>query len=285
MTKKKGLGRGLEALIGEKYDNDDIVTKLAEIPVKSINPNPFQPRSSINEKDIKPLSLSIKEKGILEPLIVRASGNEHYELIAGERRLRAAELAGLEKVPVIIRDASPVEMLEIALIENIHREDLNPIEEAESYKLLADKFERSQEDIARLCGKDRSTVANFMRLLQLPNPVKSDVRNGRLSAGHARALLSLNSQDMILEARDLVLRNQLSVRETEKLVKRLASPPKRGSKDSGDEAYFKSLSESMTRSLGAKVKIVAKGRKRIEISYSNNDELERIMRQMGVGVV
>ena len=257
-----------------------------EIPISEITANPFQPRTDIKPKDLHSLSLSIKDKGVLEPLVVRRLENGQYELIAGERRLRAAKLAGLEKVPVTLRIAEGAERLELALIENILRQDLNPIEEAEGYRRLAEEFARTNEDIARLTGKDRSTIANLQRLLSLPGPVQEDVRQARLSAGHARALLSLNNEDKILEAREIVLADGLSVRQTENLVKRIIKERPKKPKIKQDEAYFQALGDNFSRTLGAKVKVLHKGRKgKIEISYSSNAELERLMKLMGVNAV
>lgn len=283
MTKKKGLGRGLKALISEPEIENGAVSSVLEVRIEAIQANPLQPRAKINSKGLKALSESIKDKGVLEPLVVRRSGSDQYELIAGERRLRASKAAGLTRVPVIIRDADNVEMLELALIENLHREDLNPVEEAESYRRLAEEFSRTQEEIARIAGKDRSTVANLLRLLGLPSPVLDDVRQGRMTTGHARALLALPGDESILAAREQVLVGGLSVRETEALVKKLNRPQKaRKEKPVSDAAYYKSLSENMSRTLGAKVRIVPKGRRRIEISYSSNAELERIMKLLGI---
>ena len=282
MSKKRGLGRGLEALIEDRNDGNRAGTPL-EVPVEAIAANPLQPRSTIKDKELKALADSIKDKGVLEPLVAMRLGPDQYQLIAGERRLRASRLAGLETVPVILRDATRAEQLELALIENLHREDLNPVEEAESYQRLVDEFQRTQEEVARLSGRDRSTVANLMRLLALPEPVKDDVRQGRLTAGHARALLALPTPQQILTAREQVLTRGLSVRETEALVKKANSPPRPVRRDK-DQAYFEALSDSMTRTLGAKVRVQHRGKRgRIEISYSSNQDLERLMRLLGVG--
>ncbi|MFH1137919.1 MAG: ParB/RepB/Spo0J family partition protein [Pseudomonadota bacterium] len=284
MIKKRGLGRGLGALIDTGDEEALAPGAPLEIPISTISANPLQPRAEIKSKDLSVLAASIKDKGILEPLVVRRLEPGFYELIAGERRLRAAQLAGLEKVPVTVRQAEGVERLELALIENILRQDLNAIEEAEGYRRLAEEFARTNEDIARLTGKDRSTVANLQRLLSLPGPVQEDVRQGRLTAGHARALLALNNQDRILEAREKVLAGGLSVRETENLVKRILREKPRKSRTPQDEAFFQALSDNFSRALGAKVKVVHKGRKgKIEISYSSNADLERLMKVLGVG--
>ena len=282
MSKKRALGKGLGALIEDRVESAGAGLPL-EVPVQAIVANPLQPRSTIKDKELKALSDSIRDKGVLEPLMVIRLSPDQYQLIAGERRLRASRLAGLKTVPVILREASRAEQLELALIENLHREDLNPIEEAESYQRLADEFQRTQEDIARLSGRDRSTVANLLRLLSLPDPVQDDVRQGRLSAGHARALLGLANSQQILAAREQILTRGLSVRETEALVKKANRPPQ-PVRPPQDQAYFDSLSEAMTRSLGSKVKVLHRGKRgRIEISYNSNQDLERLMRLLGVG--
>ncbi len=285
MLKKKALGRGLGALIEDIDQGINQVSAPMELSIEAITANPLQPRKNFKARDLKALTDSIRDKGVLEPLVVRRIAPGSYELIAGERRLRASTEAGLKTVPVILRDATAVEMLELALIENLHREDLNPMEEAEAYQRLADEFDRNQEELARLAGKDRSTVANTLRLLQLPKAVQDDVRHGRLTAGHARALLALSDQERIQAAREQVLAGQLSVRETEALVKRLLQPPqKKKAAGARDDVYFQALAGEFSRRLGSKVNITRKGRRgRIEITFASNDELERIMKALGVG--
>jgi ParB family chromosome partitioning protein len=216
-------------------------------------------------------------------LIVRRTGIDRFELIAGERRLKAAQAAGLDRVPVVVREADRAEMLELALIENLHREDLNPMEEAEAYHRLAAEFNRSQETIARLAGRDRSTVANLLRLLQLPAPVQEDVRHGRLTTGHARALLALSDPDRIMAVREQVLARQLSVRATEALVKSSLRRRDSKKKTGADDIFYQTLAEELTRVLGARSKIVSRGRRgRIEITFSSTQELERLIRNLGV---
>jgi len=289
MTKKKGLGRGLEALMGDADQGFGPAGGLLELPIEAIYFNPLQPRSEVRGKDLEGLIESIRDKGVLEPLLVRARGSGEYELIAGERRLRAAQAAGLRTVPVVVREATPAEMLELALVENLLREDLNPMEEAEAYDRLAREFGRTQEETARLAGKDRSTVANLLRLLNLPEPVQEDVRRGRLTVGHARALLALVNPEQILKVREEVLARGLSVRETEKLVKKAMRPAavrRNPSKDREDEVYFQKIAETMSRNLQTKVKIFRKGhRGKVEISFHTFSDLERIMDFMGVDSV
>jgi len=251
MAKKKGLGRGLGALIEDLDEDFSLSGNPLEVPIGKISSNPFQPRVTFNEKELKALAESIKNKGVLAPLVVRRLDTDQYELIAGERRLRAAKTAGLDRVPVIVREATEVEMLEVALIENLHREDLDPIEEATAYRRLIQEFNQTQQDVARLTGRDRSTTANLMRLLNLPEAVQKDVRARRLSVGHARALLALEREDLILQVREKILREKLSVRQTETLVKRLLKPPVSKQTVKPDELYFQALAEQRPNSLPA----------------------------------
>jgi len=284
MTKKKGLGRGLDALMEDLDQDFSLSGGVLEVEPASVAPNPYQPRRQILPKDIKELTESVRQKGVLEPLLVRPKGDGRWELIAGERRLQAAKQAGLKRVPVMVREASESEMLEIALIENLHREDLNPIEEAEAYQRLAREFSRSQAQIAEVTGRDRSTVANLMRLLNLPLPVQEDVRQGRLSAGHARALLPLDEQELILQARKTILMKGLSVRQAEALVKTMLRPPAPRPKREEHQAYFQSLADQITRRVGARVRLIRRGKKgRIEIPFSSDRELERLLAYFGVG--
>ncbi|MBU2549012.1 MAG: ParB/RepB/Spo0J family partition protein [Proteobacteria bacterium] len=286
MTKKKVLGRGLGALIDDTDSNLSPSGAPLEVPIEAVSPNPLQPRREIKPVELKALTGSIRDKGVLEPLLVRRVEPGRYELIAGERRLRAAGAAGLKTVPVVVREAGRDEMLELALIENLLREDLNPVEEAEAYRRLADEFGKTQEDLARLTGKDRSTVANLLRLLHLPGPVLEDVRQGRLSAGHARALLALGDPGRIAAAREQVLAGHLSVRQTEALVKRALRGPKKKTDESQDRTYYQALAEQMTRSLGCRARVLARGKKgRVEIAYNSIEELERLLGRLGVDPV
>lgn len=288
MPRKKGLGRGLGALIDDIDDGDFMAPKTApsEISPDKISPNPYQPRRTIDAKDLKGLIESIKSKGVLEPLLVKPDGPDSYILIVGERRLEASKAAGLDRVPVVVRDATPSEMLEIALIENLHRKDLNPIEEAEAYQRLADEFGHTQAKIAGIAGRDRSTVANIMRLLQLPEAVRLDLVHNRLTIGHARAMLSLEDQDLMLEVRRQVLEGQLSVRETERLIKKLLKPPVEKPAVESDDLYLQALADQITRALGSKAKLIRQGGKgRIEIRFSSDQELERLLKFFNVGPV
>lgn len=283
MAKKKGLGRGLDALMDDLDKEFPASEGLVEVSIDSISPNPYQPRSKIKDKELKPLVESIKSLGVLEPILVKEVGPNRYELIAGERRLRASQAAKLDMVPVIIREATPAQQLEIALVENLLRENLNAMEQAEAYKRLTDEFGHTQADIAKLAGQDRSTVANILRLLNLPSAVKTDLRQNRLTLGHGRALLALEKEELILNARDQVLRGQLSVRETEALVKRMLKGPRPVRKPLENSEYFEKIAEEIAARLGSKVRINRSGKKgRIEISYSSNEELEALMKFFNV---
>ena len=269
-AKRRALGRGIGALIPGNYERDDTeamsTATPSSVPLAAIHPNPFQPRQHFAEAAIDELARSISEKGILQPLLVRPM-NGGYELIAGERRFRAAQRIGLETVPVTVREASDGEVLEIALIENIQRENLNPIEEAYAYRRLIEEFELTQDEIAQRVGKDRSTVANTLRLLQLPPEVQQEIERGALSAGHARALVGLNSDVARIELAREVLARRLTVRETEKLAKRTARPTV--------DDDLQAAEQRLTEALRTRVRIANRrnGSGRIEIEYYSLDEL------------
>ena len=248
-----------------------------QVPIEDIFPGKMQPRKDFDEKSLKDLASSIKEKGILQPPIVQ-SKNGGYELIAGERRWRAAQIAGLNKIPVIIKDLSGSEALEVALIENIQRKDLNPIEEASVYKRLIDDFNLTQETLSKRVGKDRSSLANYLRLLKLPQLIKQDLVNGALSMGHARALLALFLPGKLFEVRDSVVKKGLSVRATEALIKRMNNPQKKPDKKSKN-VFIVDLENKLQKSFGTRVKIKTsnKGGK-IEISFFSNNDLNRIIK-------
>ncbi len=272
MTQRKVLGRGIGALLpGAEEDKKFIVCGIEEI-----KPNRHQPRKVFDPEKLRELVASIKEKGVIQPLIARRIDGG-YELIAGERRWRASQMAGLKQVPVVLRDVRDSEMLELALIENIQRAELNPIEEAEAYQKLVDDFDFTQEELSIRVGKERSTIANHLRLLKLPELVKSDISNGKITTGHAKVILGLNTSEKQLEAHDIVVKKGLSVRETEALVKRVAKgkPVKRVHKTSTEIA---SLQEGLMRYLGTKVRIAGSGKKgRIVIEFYSPDELERLI--------
>ena len=277
---KKGLGKGLSALIPGADTTRD--SPNLQVEIDRIVPNPLQPRRSFGEAAIDELATSVRAQGIIQPLLVRRVG-EGYELIAGERRLRAAAKAGLKEVPVVVREASSGEMLQLALIENLQREDLNPMEEASAYQRLQGEFNLSQEEIARKVGKSRPAVANSMRLLLLPKEVQEEVAQGRLAAGQARALLGLESATLILAAAREVIAKGLSTREAERLVGRFKSARKRHRGGQISDPDLRSLVEKLQRSLGTKVHLLHRagsGRGKVEIEYYSLADLDRIIQMM-----
>jgi len=275
MVKKTGLGRGMAALL-EVVEDEGKSSGYFSCPIEEIKPNSEQPRKRFSIEKLEELAASIREKGIIQPLVVRKM-REHYELVAGERRWRAAQKAGLREVPVVIQDISDDAALEIALIENIQREDLNVIEQAEAFHSLIEKFHLSQEEMARRVGKDRSTVANSLRLLKLPITIKNDILEERLSMGHARAILSLETNELMEQARQDILAKRLSVRETENLVKRLKT--KRSVKPKALPApEITAVVDGLKRRFMTKVAIRQNGKGgKVEISFSSLDELTRII--------
>jgi ParB family transcriptional regulator, chromosome partitioning protein len=278
MAKRPALGKGIGALLNSATQEGG--RKYFLCPIEELKPHGKQPRKTFNDEKMAELVASIREKGVIQPLVVRRV-NDHYQIIAGERRWRAAQKAGLRDVPVVIQDVSEDWALEVALIENIQREDLNPIEEAAAYRNLMESFDLSQEEVGKRVGKDRSTVANALRLLRLPEMVRDDVMAGRLSMGHARALLALDEEEDLLEARQQVIKKFLSVRETEALVKRIKSIVAGGrSKPQAREPdpQLVHLAGELKRALGTQVKIVPRGRGgKIEISYFNPGDLDRLL--------
>ena len=289
VLKRRGLGRGLGALIPEGVS---MAPPAAErrVHVSEIRPNPRQPRRYFDEQRIAELADSIRQQGVLQPLVVRKA-DSGYELIVGERRFRAAQRAGLERVPVIVKEVSDAESLEMALVENIQREELTPIEEALAYRQLMDEFQLTQEDVAKRVGKSRPVIANLLRVLNLPEEIKGDVDRGNLSVGHARSLLALETPDKQIALARQIIRQGLSVRETETLVARSlegieqtaahdrpAEPEKMA-----DQAhiYLKAIEEELMRQLGTKVRLHPrkKGGK-IEIEYYSNQELDGLLARL-----
>jgi ParB family chromosome partitioning protein len=277
-TKRMALGKGLGALLPE-FGQAESKT-LLYCGIEEIIPNRSQPRKHFDESKLQELAESIKEKGILEPLIVRKT-DQGYELIVGERRWRAAQKAGLKEVPVVVKEAEGREALEISLIENLQREDLNPIEAAEAFKHLIEEFNISQEDLSKRIGKDRTTIANTLRLLKLPIEIRNQLLQNRITSGHARAILSLESKEKQKELCALIIKKGLSVREAEALAKRWSEKPKKATlvKRKGDlESQLGSLQDSLRKYLGTKVQITQKGKRgKIEIEYYSHQELERIV--------
>jgi len=281
--KRPALGRGLSALIppapaapAPPAAAEREPARPTELDIDLLVPNPRQPREHIDEARLEELAQSIRSHGVIQPVVARRVDGR-YEIVAGERRWRAAQRAGLLKVPVVIRDVDDERLLEVALVENIQREDLNPIEEAQAYRRLADQFHLSQEAIAAAVGKDRATVANYMRLLRLPAEIRNDLAQGQLSMGHARALLALldeNAQRRI--AREVVSRG-LSVREAEALTRRESAPAAPAPPPKKIDPNTRAAEEQLKLALGTRVRINRRGKGgRIEIDFSNEDELQRL---------
>jgi ParB family chromosome partitioning protein len=281
---KPALGKGLSALIPKKEQakkkEPGKGNEILDLNITAIKPNEYQPRRVFKDKALNDLVSSIKEKGVIQPVIVRKSSDSSYELIAGERRWRASGMAGLKVIPAIVKDAAPVEALELALIENIQREDLNPLETAEAFARLIEDFSLTHEDLSKKVGKDRATVSNYLRILKLPGEIKRLVAEGSLSIGHAKALLQIENKRIQLDIAKKIVQSGLSVREVEKLSKKLAAmgtaaakvtPPK--------DAQIASLEEKLMHSLGTKVRLIHKSNKRgkLEIDYYSLDELDRLL--------
>lgn len=303
--KHRGLGRGLDALIPaaepeEKNDNtlEDVLSDgangssadhaesdsrenngIRNVRITLVEPDRSQPRKKFDKDKLQSLADSIKSKGLLEPILVREKGNR-YEIIAGERRWRACKLAGLKEIPVIVKNYDDLERVEVSLIENIQREDLNPIEEAKAYQRLIDEFHLKQDDIAEKVSKDRSSIANSMRLLKLSEEVQNRVAAGALSMGQARALIPVEDETKQIELADKIAAENLSVREVERLVRNLSKEtrPKK-EKDPSLEAIYRDIESKMNSSLGMKVAIKSKGKKsgNLEISFSSQEDLEKLM--------
>ena len=275
VEKRPALGRGLSALIPDAAVTPQPSLRPQEIDADLLTPNPFQPRTVMDEERIDELAQSIRANGIIQPIVVRKAGTG-YEIIAGERRWRAAQRAGLLKVPVVVRDTPDNQLLAAALIENIQREDLNPIEEAHAYRRLIDELQLTQDQIADAVGKDRSTIANTLRLLKLPREMRDSVSAGSLAMGHARALLGLPDEAAQLRIGRDVVAKQLSVRETEVLVKK-ASDPEPARIEPPKDVHTRAAEEKLRFALGTRVRIVRKRRGgRIEVDFGNEEELQRL---------
>jgi len=291
---KGGLGRGLGALIPDAGQSEAAPRISAgpggavAVPIESITPNPWQPRKSMPEESLQELAASIREHGLIQPLIVTRTSADplldeaEYQIIAGERRWQAAKLAGLTEIPVIVKDVTPREMLELALVENIQRADLNPLEEAEAYRQLMDGFGLTQEQVAERVGKSRVAIANAVRLLRLPDAVKSRIISQEISEGHARALLALEDEGQQVEALELIVRRGLNVRQTEDLVRRMlrSEKPKPPAEASDREltAEERALEDDFRRALGTKVQLIRSksGGGRLVIQFYSEEELQAI---------
>ena len=286
MSTKNVLGRGVGALLPE--DAAETEEKFFLCDIDKISANPHQPRSYFDEDKLQQLADSIREKGIIQPLLVTRGKGNRYTLVAGERRLRAASLAGLDEVPVVLMEETGAnESLELALIENIQRHDLNPIEEAAAYARLMDEFQLTQEEVARKVGRQRSTVTNVLRLLALPSALQEDVARGRLTEGHARVLLRLKDQpERLQEVRDRIVNEELSVRAVERLCsqKPAGQAPARREAPSAAQSeelpptYCAAVVNQLTNHLNAKVRLVQQGQRgRLEIEYYSSDDLDRLI--------
>jgi len=272
--RKTSLGKGLDALIPK----DNFIEGYIFVSVNELRPNPNQPRKKFDEESISLLASSIKEKGVIQPLIVRKL-NGTYQIVAGERRWRAAQKVGISKMPIIVMDLSDSESLELALIENLQRKDINPIEEAEGYKQLIEEFELTHDKISKLTGKNRSTITNLLRLLKLPEIAKNELISESITSGHARALLRIEEDQLIIEAITQIKKQNLSVRQTERLVEKKPelNPGSQINKDQLNP-YLKEIRDGLVRVLGTNVNIIdKKGTGRIEIEYYSVEELERLI--------
>jgi len=286
MSKRGGLGRGLSALIPGAPEAGEASTGLLEVPANAIAPNPKQPRSRFDDETLKELAASIREVGILQPIVVRRTG-QGYEVVTGERRLRAAKLAGLATVPVVLRDSDDSDLLREALIENIHREDLNPIELGEAFRQLLDELGLKQEELADRVGVSRSHIANTIRLLALPFEVQQLLTDEKISAGHARALLALGDQEAITSLSLRVAAEDLSVRETEEIVRRFIEAPaepaprKKASPSEAADPNLAEVEEILSEQLATRV-VIRMGRRRgqVLIDFGSADDLDRIVSEI-----
>lgn len=285
---KKGLGKGLESIFADNYVEPSASSQesgIQTLRISEIEPKSDQPRKYFDTESLTQLSESIAQHGLIQPIVVRESGGGFYQIIAGERRWRAAKMAGLTEIPAIIMQADALKAAELAIIENVQREDLNPYEEADAYATLMDKFDLTQEEVASRVGKSRSAVANAMRLLDLPDEVIEMLKTGDISAGHARALLGLKNKDDIVDTANKILIRSLSVRDTEDLVKKLNKIYEQGLK--GEEIseedelkvdYVKELEKKAMSLTGKRIKIASKGKYRsVSVEYVDNEDLEELL--------
>ncbi|UCD54668.1 MAG: ParB/RepB/Spo0J family partition protein [Candidatus Omnitrophota bacterium] len=272
---EKRLGKGLGALIPEKIATSDMAEKVDKIKISSIKPNKLQPRKKFNSEKLKELKDSIKEKGVIQPVIVRPN-EDGYELIAGERRFRAVKELGYDEIPVIVKEVSDADSLELALIENIQREELNSIEEANAYMDLIEKFNFSQEEISKAVGKDKSTVSNTLRLLALPKLIQDYVSESLISMGHAKAILSLPTERSRIRFAKRIIKKNFSVRQAEELIRQKLQKPIRKTREKDE--HLARIEEDLQHLLGTRVKVIqGKKRGRLEIFYYSNEDLDRIL--------
>ena len=287
---KSGLGKGLESIFADNYiettATSDANSGVQKLRISEIEPKSDQPRKYFDTETLTQLSESIAQHGLIQPIVVRESGGGFYQIIAGERRWRAAKMAGLTEIPAIVMQADALKAAQLAIIENVQREDLNPYEEADAYATLMEKFDLTQEDVAAQVGKSRSAIANTLRLLDLPDEVLEMLKTGDISAGHARTLLGLKNKDDVIDAAHKILIRSLSVRETEDLVKtmnRLYEQSLKGEKEPDEEDelkvdYVKELEKKAMSITGKRIKIVSKGKNRsVKIEYVDNEDLEELL--------
>lgn len=281
-NKKSALGRGLGALIPEMVDESNDMSGIKEIDINEISPADDQPRKNFDEEKIQKLAESIKQHGILQPILVKKDG-KYYKIIAGERRWRAARIAGLKNVPIIEKELTDRDTMEISLIENLQREDLNPIEEASAYKKLMDDFNMTQEDIAVRVGKSRPAITNSIRLLNLDERVLNYLIDGTISGGHGKVLASINDKNLQYEISKKIIDEGLNVRQTEKLIKKIEGKKENKEKIIKKEVYIKDIEDKLKNYFGTKV-IINKGRKKgkIEIEYYSKDDLDRIIEMLNL---
>ena len=285
---RRALGRGLDAILqspetditSKDISGDFVAGAIAEIDIDLIETNPFQPRTEFDETALRELAQSIKEQGVIQPVTVRKLGYNKYQLISGERRLRASKLAGLTKIPVFIRVANDEQMLELALIENIHRENLNAIEVAISYQRLIDECNMTQEEVSDKVGKSRSAVANFLRLLKLPAEVQIAIRDGHITMGHARALINITDKEQQLKLLHQIIEGEMNVRQTEELAEKAKNPEAKERKQTNFiPEHFKSEIKKLSQTLNTKVKVTrnVKGQGSVVIDFEDEAEFDRIM--------
>ena len=284
----RALGRGLDKILGspetditsKDISGDFVAGAIAEIEINQIETNPFQPRTEFDETALRELAQSIKEQGVIQPVTVRKLGYNKYQLISGERRLRASKMAGLSKIPAFIRVANDEQMLELALIENIHRENLNAIEVAISYQRLIDECNMTQEEVSDKVGKSRSAVANFLRLLKLPAEVQIAIRDGHISMGHARALINIPDKEQQLKLLQQIIEGEMNVRQTEDLAEKAKNPGSKEKKQTNFiPEHFKSKIKTLSQTLNTKVKVTrnVKGQGSVVIDFKDEAEFDRIM--------
>ncbi len=285
MNKRSGLGKGLSALITESTVDEVSTGYLPKLPTELIVPNPYQPRIEINPDKLVELADSIREHGIIEPILVTRNKEGKYEIIAGERRWRAAQLAGQQSVPVVVKEATPKDMLELAVIENVQREDLNPFEEAMAFEQLKNMFSMTHEQIAKRVGLSRPAIANKIRLLTLPDEIKRGLLENKISEGHARALLSLKGKDTMIATYKIILRDHLSVRAVEELVRRLIKgqvPKERKTRSIELTDQLQKIESNLRQRLGTQVSFYrSKVGGKIVIPFKTEDQLHKILREIG----